>query len=94
MNAALHAESFLTILGDPRRDLHFFGMQVLARELGQTIHLILQRCVQPGILVPETRGGIPHLKIEVGKAILIVKIGTFAINEDLGRLEIVDSIAK
>src|SRR5579863_6863604 len=69
-------------------------MQILAGELRQPVELALQRFAKPRILVAKARGRIPHLKVEVRRAFLVVEVRPLTVHKNLGGLEIVDGVAK
>ena len=85
---ALHAP------GKERRQFHLFAMQVLAGQLRQSVHGLVQYGVEPGIGIPEVDCGVPHLQIEIGPVSDIVQIASFTTSEKFRRIQIVDRIAK
>ena len=94
MHAPFDPKTLLAMLGDTRGHLHLLRVQVLAGKLRQAIELAFQRLDQPAVLVAEARRGIPHLKIQVRYAMFIVEITAFAIDKNLGGIQVVDRISK
>ena len=94
MDAARHAPGLLDALSDGRGEFDFFLVQILAGQLRQDVDLALQGVIQALVGVAEIDGGIPHLQIEERRSRLVVKIGSFAAAEDLGRIDIVNGVAK
>src|SRR5437762_420653 len=94
MHSPFDAEALFAGAGDARRHFHFLGVQILAGQLRQAVELALQRLDEPLIFVAEARGGIPHLEIEIRRALLVKQIRALATREDLGRIEVVDGIAE
>src|SRR4030095_13053086 len=77
MDTAFQVELALGILRDARGELYFFTVQILRSHLWQRIQLAMGSGVQPRVAIAETDRRVPHLKIQIRRAVSIVEIRTF-----------------
>src|SRR5690606_16113989 len=82
MHAALQTEFLLGIACNHRRQLDFLAMEILARDLRQSVELTLYGVVETWIAIAEVHCRVPHLEIEVPAAFTVIKERTFAVIKD------------
>src|SRR3977135_1503142 len=93
MDAAIDAESRCVQAADRRGELDLLRMEVLTGTLRQRLQLPRERGVQTAVAVPEARRRVPHLQIEVRRALPVVQIAALRSLETLRRIEVVNGVA-
>src|SRR5262249_6201076 len=93
MHAAFLAKFLLGILGNHRRKFDLLAMQVLTRNLRQTVELAAHRSVQARVAIAEIDGRVPHLQVEELTSLRVVDKRALAMIENLRRIRVVDGIA-
>jgi hypothetical protein len=93
MYSSFFIESFFSTLDYFFRELDLFSVQILAGELRQFVDLLLERIVDAFVAVAEIDGGVPHLEIEIGCFVPIVKIAPFTTFKNVRFFSVMDRVA-
>ena len=79
-------------VADHRCQLDFLAVQVLTRQLRQSVYLCVERTRDVGVRITEVHGRVPHLEIQIAGAAYIEEIAAFAPVEDLRSFRVVNRI--
>src|SRR6266851_4672742 len=93
MDAALDAEPGRVQAADRSGELDLLRMKVLTGELRQRLQLPRERRIQAAVAVPEARRRVPHLQIEIRRALPVVQITALRALETFRRIEVMHRVA-
>ena len=94
MDTPIQTEFRLHVFGNHFRQLDFCRMQILAGGLWQDVDLSFQDVIQAFVAITEIDRRIPHLEIQVRFSGRVIHVTPFAMRENIGMFDIMDSIAK
>jgi hypothetical protein len=93
VDAALHAELLLDVAGDGGGQLDLALMQILRGDLRHGVDGLVGHRVQARVLVAEIGHRVPHLQVQVRRALPVVHVGAVAVGEDRRVIHIVHRVA-